>query len=195
MFVVFHDMAHEHGVPPPFTGSPIYLVSLATRNQKILPTMPGLSSSGPRFPALASSSQCLSYRSRTLGDVDRYVNTRIDTPSFYSVVNIRGSVMNPPSMSTKLLRKSMNLSKVRLRPGLIANLLRGHSVRPMHVNVSGQFCQFWSPLHALNQCRVPHCVVRSGGLNMVRITPIIDSYSHKRGVCMDTNHGTLDINT
>jgi hypothetical protein len=64
IFVIFHGMSHERGVPPSFVGPSTSLCfPRPPRNQK--KHLQVSSGSGPRFPVLASSLRCLSYPWRT----------------------------------------------------------------------------------------------------------------------------------
>jgi hypothetical protein len=102
IFVIFHGMAHERGVPPSFTGSSTSLYSprpLRNKKQQLQVS----SGSGPHFPVLASSLQCLSYLLRTskMWTAMCYLASNL-CPVSTASHNILASVMNHPSMLTKL---------------------------------------------------------------------------------------------
>lgn len=108
-------------------------------------------------------------------DVDRYVVSRVDSlPGFYGVAQYRG-FRDEPSLDVDEIVTKINEVEIRLgRDGaaLVASQLRDHSLRPTHVYVSRQSR---SQSRALSvTCSVPHYEVKSRGLNMGRITPIMN---------------------
>ena len=123
-------------------------------------------------------------------DVDRYVVTRIDTlPGFYGVAQYQG-FRDEPSFHIDEIITKINELEARLRPdeaGLTASQLKDHSVRLTHVYVSGQSLITVTCTEPA-QCRVPHYAVRSKGLVIGRITPIMN---YIRRVLIEEVYGRL----
>jgi len=106
---------------------------------------------------------------------DRYVVGSVDTlPGFYGVLQYRGFRDEPAFHIDEIVMK-INELETRMGPGpdgakRITTRLMDHSRRPTHV--------------------VPHYAVRSGGVRMGRITPVVN---YIRRVLIEEIYGRLAI--
>jgi len=152
IFAIFHGIAHQHGVPPSFTG--------------FIRQWPAI----PRFGIFLKVSVLPVPR---VEDADRYVVGRVDSlPGFYGVEQYIGFRDEPAlyidEIVTKISQLETRLDPVRAEQ--IMNQLGEYSRRPTHV--------------------IPHYAVRSQGLMMGRITPIMN---YIRRVLIEDIYGRLII--
>lgn len=123
-------------------------------------------------------------------DVDRYVVSRIDSLSgFYGVAQYRG-FRDEPSFQIDEIVTKINEIELRLQPDgaeLIASQLRDQSTRLTHVYVSSQSLISVTRTEP-TQYRVPHYTVRSRGLDVGRITPVMN---YIRRVLIESVYGRL----
>ncbi|KAF8476540.1 potassium transporter [Russula ochroleuca] len=152
IFVIFHGMSHERGVPPSFVS--------------FIRQWPAL----PRFGIFLTVSVLPVAH---VDAVDRYVVSRVDSlPGFYGVAQYRG-FRDEPSLDIDEIVTKINDVEIRLgRDGaaLVVSQLKDHSLRPTHV--------------------VPHYEVRSRGLNMGRITPVMN---YIRRALIEEVYGRLSV--
>jgi KUP system potassium uptake protein len=141
IFVIFHGMSHERGVPPSFTGSSTPLSPpRPPGDQNHLATTAGFIRQWPALPRFGIFLTVSVLPVAHVEDVDRYVVSRVDSlPGFYGVAQYLG-FRDEPSLHVDEIVTKINELEVRLghegAAGLLASQLKDHSLRPTHVYVN-----------------------------------------------------------
>jgi KUP system potassium uptake protein len=139
IFVIFHGMSHERGVPPSFVSSSTSLCFPDPPRDQKLST--GFIRQWPALPRFGIFLTVSVLPVAHVDAVDRYVVSRVDSlPGFYGVAQYRG-FRDEPSLDIDEIVTKINDVEIRLgRDGaaLVVSQLKDHSLRPTHVYVPRQ---------------------------------------------------------